>query len=260
MSEQEFDVSLDETEEASPETPEEQTPEERLKKAEEELEKFRAFQPFVDAIDHDPSKVYDLRAALANGARVAEAPREEAPTVDKERLREYNAKLKEAAIDPDADFLGLVAGVASQIADEKIASFRKDAEPYTKSVGENQVQSFKREWKDDENPAIYREASRVFDEELARLDFTAIGRLSSADREYQFRTLRDAAVGRVLRAKVKNPSKGAANIGRGGGTVSGPKREPEKSLELTEQEQSVLIRNLGQEEGQKAIARIEAGE
>lgn len=232
--------------------------------AEKQLEKYQAFRPFIDALEADPSKVYDIRAALSQGARNTDSnrPPAEAPPAppSPERLRELNDRLKSAALDPDADFLGMVAGISSEIADAKVSQFRKDAEPYTKAVGEGYIERFKQTWKEDENPSIYKEASRVFSDELSRLDYSQLAQMSIQQREYELGLRRDAALGRILRSKVKRPSQSTANAGRGGGNVGGPGKEPVKVVELSDGEKDVLVRSLGEKYAAAAITRIEAGQ
>jgi hypothetical protein len=240
-----------------------------LEDARARLRKFEAFAPFVEKLEADPTKIFDVRAALDGKSQQQPAqPQQPAqqpnPQLNQAQLKELNEKLKAAALDPDADFLGFVAGISGEISKAQLAEFQKNTQPYLESAAEAFIDRFKTRWeKGVDDPELFKRAEKIFDEDLAKVNPQDLLGLDPARRDYELSLRRDAAIGRVMSSGYTVNRSGnrnvAASAARGTSIGSSQRKVSEKVVELTEHEKAVLERHLGKDGAAKAIEDIEAG-
>jgi hypothetical protein len=232
-----------------------------------ELERGRAaistldkFKPFVEALEKDPSKVFDFRAAV-EGKKPAEAApvitRQEAPQLTEEQLEKINAQIQAEWVNNPAAVIKWVQDNANNAAYQRVMT---EAQPIIEAVGGTFIESFKRLKKD--NDRFYATVLARFEEEVADLGPGVLLNMPAAQRQRELERRWNAAKGEVLDKKIKPQQTLATSAGGGSGMGGGSNARGgrQKLVEMSENEKAILIRNLGPEKAKARINAIEMGE
>jgi hypothetical protein len=242
------------------------TDEEKAERARaQELETGRAavetlgkFRPFIDALENDPSKVFDFRAVLEGKKPGDPAPvvtRDVAPQLTAEQLEDLNAKLQAEWVNNPA---AVMAWLKNNAKNEALEEFRTAAAPVIDAVGGGFVDAFKRLKK--ENDRFYPLVLAKFEDEIDDLKPGVLLNMTPAQRNRELDRRWNAAKGEVLDKKIKPQTTHATSAGNG--TSMGPSgggKRGEKVVELSETEKGILVRTLGPDLAKKRIAAIESG-
>lgn len=205
------------------------TLEEKLAAAEARLEKYKALDSFAEALERDPSKIYDMRAA-AEGRRTAlpgltehDAPKppDNTPKTIEEaiaRLPEAERlKLRQSAIDEPEMYGARLADISRQMAESNIAN---SAQPIVDATVAGAIQNFKLSHASE---PIYRHAEAFFEAEMDDFDRKAFYQLPEAKRKRELELRWAAAKARAYDAAAAKaaPRQSPRNLGAGSGNAGG---------------------------------------
>lgn len=222
------------------------------------VETLNKFKPFVDALESDPSKVFDFRAVMEGKKPGDAAPvvtREVAPQLTAEQLEDLNAKLQAEWVNNPA---AVMAWLKNNAKNEALEEFRTAAAPVIDAVGGGFVDAFKRLKK--ENDRFYPLVLAKFEEEIDDLKPGVMLNMTAAQRNRELDRRWNAAKGEILDKKIKPQTTHATSAGNG--TSMGPSgggKRGEKVVEMSDSEKNILIRTLGPDLAKKRIAAIESG-
>lgn len=180
------------------------------------------------------------------------------PPMSAEQLRELNERLSTEIVGGNA--LGVITEISQRIADQRMAAFRQEAEPYMSAAADASVEGFidrfRSRKKDDDQ--LYKHVVGEFEKEFDPK--TLVGK-SAAERQRIANLHWQAAKATVLEKKVvaSRPST-PPGASAGGGTGMGRSSAAGAVVEMTEAEKRQLYRYLPKDVADAEIARIESGE
>lgn len=235
------DIELDGLDDVQPTEGEttEPTPEERIAALEAENAKFAAFKPLLEQLDEDPSKIYDMRAALAGRAPAGDKPVEPAQEqLNPEQLKNLNTQITDAILEGRG--LDAIAAVSDKIAENRMAALQRETEPLVAMQADAFVDAF-RSRKEKSTPAgLYAAVESEFERECSDLDRRALMREKPEARARELDRRWNAAAGSVLLKKVKSSSAHVGSAGLGGSGMGSGGRAPDSPI--GERERRVMER------------------
>ena len=216
----------------------EQVEKDRVAALERDNERLRAFRPILDEIDKDPSKIFDVRAALEGKSRGGgtDTTVTPPPQMTQEQRDELNRRATDLILEGKG--LDVVLEVASRLNQERDAQMRPQFEAQAEIV----VDRFLSKHEKALDPKLFRAIESEFEVEMKDLDRASLATMPADRRNAELERRFYAAAGKKLLSKVRSSAAsrggsggaGGGAIGAGGGSARGG---------LTQKEKDVLARS-----------------
>lgn len=174
--------------------------------------RYAGLADIVSELEADPSKIFNLRAALQGG----QAPANTQQQVQPQLTQEQKQALDDAFRDRPAEMTALAGRTAAQ--EEMQRAYREMLAPVMEASGESVVENYKNKHRGD---PLFSKVERAFDTEMSDVDRVALLRAPAKVRAREMDLRYRAATEKVLReAMVEGENRQhdtARNLGSGQG-------------------------------------------
>jgi hypothetical protein len=178
----------------------------------EKAKRFDALGDIPDRLEADPSKIYNLRAALegrVDDPNQVHQRQQPPPQLTQEQINELNQQFWQNPAQ-------MAAEIARQAAANQIGQAAQQFTPYTSATGDLFIDNFKSRKSSD---PLFKTILPVFEQQIRDVNRTALLQMNEGARNRELNLRWDAAAAQVYRKAAESAEREKApNMGGGSGT------------------------------------------